>query len=55
MKLIKKLVDWLEDLLWRQVIKDVFENPEFYLDVEDKDGADDCGTCKERADYFKEV
>lgn len=30
MKLIKKLVDWFEDLLWRQAIKDVFENPEYY-------------------------
>lgn len=32
MKLIKKLVDWFEDLLWTQVIKDVFENPEYYFD-----------------------
>ena len=30
MKLIKKLVGWFEDLLWRQAIKDVFENPEYY-------------------------
>ena len=30
MKLIKKLVDWFEDLLWGQVIKDVFETPEYY-------------------------
>lgn len=28
MKLIKKLIDWFEDLLWRQAIKDVFENLE---------------------------
>ena len=28
MKLLKKLVDWFEDLLWTQAIKDVFENPE---------------------------
>ena len=34
MKLIKKLVDWFEDLLWQAVIKDVFENPEDYLDTE---------------------
>jgi len=40
MKLIKKLVDWFEDLLWRQAIKDVFENPEYYFDVADKDGAE---------------
>jgi hypothetical protein len=31
MKLIKKLVDWFEDLLWTQAIEDVFENPEFYF------------------------
>ena len=37
MKLIKKLVDWFEDLLWQSLIKDVLENPEYYLDVEDKD------------------
>ena len=37
MKPIKKLVDWFEDLLWQAIIKDVFENPEYYLDVEDKD------------------
>lgn len=30
MKLIKKLVDWFEDLLWTRVIKDVFENPEYF-------------------------
>lgn len=30
MKLIKKIVDWFEDLLWAQAIKDVFENPEYY-------------------------
>ena len=38
MKLIRKLVDWFEDLLWTRAIKDVFENPEFYLGIEDKDG-----------------
>lgn len=32
MKLIKKLVTWFEDLLWEQVIKDVFENPEHYFE-----------------------
>lgn len=30
MKLLKKLVDWFEDLLWTQAIKDVFENLEYY-------------------------
>lgn len=30
MKLIKKLIDWFEDLLWSRAIKDVFENPEYY-------------------------
>lgn len=30
MKLIKKWVDWFEDLLWRQTIKDVFEPLEYY-------------------------
>lgn len=30
MKLIKKLVDWFEDLLWARAIKDVFENPEYF-------------------------
>lgn len=38
MKLIKKLVNWFEDLLWTQAIKDVFENPEYYLDIEAKGG-----------------
>lgn len=38
MKLIKKLIDWLDDLLWKAAIKDVFENPESYLGVGDKDG-----------------
>lgn len=32
MKVIKKLINWFEDLLWRQAIKDVFENPEYYFD-----------------------
>lgn len=32
MKLIKKLVDWFEDLLWKQAIKDVFGNPEYYIE-----------------------
>lgn len=36
MKLIKKLIDWFEDFLWTQAIKDVFENPEFYYEEEDK-------------------
>lgn len=36
MKLIKKLIDWFEDLLWKSVMKDVF--PEYYFDTEDKDG-----------------
>ena len=26
MKLIKKLVDWFENLLWEQAFKDVLEN-----------------------------
>lgn len=54
MKLLKKLINWFK----------------YYLGVEDTDGADDsslccysgvkcyaddCGTCKERTDYFKEV
>ena len=30
MELIKKLVDWYEDLLWKLAFKDVFENPEYY-------------------------
>lgn len=38
MKLIKKLIDWFEDLLWTQAIKDVFENPEYYFDSTNKDG-----------------
>lgn len=33
MKLIKKLVDWFEELLWARAIKDVFENPEYYFGV----------------------
>ena len=37
MKLIKKLIDWFEDLLWTQAIKDVFENPEYYFDVTRED------------------
>ena len=32
MKLIKKLVDWFENLLWEQAFKDVFEN------FDDEDG-----------------
>ena len=32
MKLIKKLIDWFEDLLWTRAIKDVFENPEYYIE-----------------------
>lgn len=38
MKLIKKLVDWFEDLLWTIAIKDVFENPEYYFYGTYKDG-----------------
>lgn len=38
MTLIKKLVDWFEDWLWTQAIKDVFENPEYYFDDADKVG-----------------
>lgn len=68
MKLIKKLIAWFEDLLWAGAIEDVFYNPEYYLDVEDKDGADDssrccysgvkcyadlCATCKERKDFLR--
>lgn len=36
MKLIKKLVDWFEDLLWSLAIKEVFGNPEYYLEFEDE-------------------
>ena len=35
MKLIKKLVDWFEDLLWTRAIKDVFENLEYYYEEEE--------------------
>lgn len=35
MKLIKRLVDWFEDLLWTRAIKDVFENPEYYFNSVD--------------------
>lgn len=38
MRLIKKLVDWFEDLLWTQAIKDVFENPEYYFNSAYKGG-----------------
>ena len=38
MKLIRKLIDWFEDFLWTQAFKDVFENPEYYLDITYKDG-----------------
>ena len=34
MKLIKKLVDWFEDLLWRQAFKAVFEDPEYFENLE---------------------
>lgn len=37
MKLIKKLVNWFEDLLWTQAIKDVFCP---YVETKDKD--DEC-------------
>lgn len=33
MKLIKKLIDWFEDLLWRKAIKDVFDNFEYYNEL----------------------
>ena len=36
MKLIKKLVDWFEDLLWTRAIKDVFENPEYFKFMEEE-------------------
>lgn len=36
MKLLKKLVDWFEDLLWTQAIKDVFGNLEYYFDDADR-------------------
>ena len=65
MKLIKKLVAWFEDLLWKSAIEDVFENTESYFDDADDSSrccysgikcyADDCANCKERTDYFKEV
>ena len=48
MKLIKKLVDWFEDMLWRQSIKEVFENPEYYLYIEDKDG-------EKMTDFIKKI
>lgn len=38
MKLIKRLVDWFEDLLWTRAIKDVFENPEYYFNSTYKGG-----------------
>ena len=38
MKLIKRLANWFEDLLWTRAIKDVFENPEYYFDSAYKDG-----------------
>lgn len=34
MRLIKKLIDWFEDFLWTQAIKDVFENPEYISSLE---------------------
>lgn len=37
MKLIKKLVDWFENLLWTLAIKDVFENFDYYEDTESED------------------
>lgn len=50
MKLIKKLIDWFEDLLWRQAIKDVLEdvleNPEYYFDNGYKDGDTECQDTK---------
>lgn len=70
MNLIKKLVDWFEDMLRTRAVKDVLENPEYYLAIEDNDSADDsscccysgvqcyaddCAICKERIDFFKEV
>ena len=38
MRWIKKLVDWFESLLWTLAVKDVFENPEYYLGGTYKDG-----------------
>ena len=37
MKLIKKLVEWIENIFWERAFKDVFENPEYYLDGLSKD------------------
>ena len=37
MWLLKKLVNWFEDLLWTQAAKDVSENPEYYCDNAYKD------------------
>jgi len=37
MKLVKKLVDWFEASLWAQAIKDVFENPEYFMFMEEKE------------------
>lgn len=70
MKLIKKLVDWFEALLWAGAIEDVFGDHEYYLDAEDKDGTDDssrccysgvkcygdlCAVCKERKDFLRDA
>lgn len=41
MKLIKKLVDWFENLLWTLAIKDVFENPEYYFGGDSKEVKED--------------
>jgi len=38
MKLIKKLIDWIENKFWERAFKDVFENPEYYFDATYKDG-----------------
>ena len=46
MKLIKKLIDWFENLLWRQAIKDVFESPEYYFNNGYKDGDTECHDTK---------
>ena len=37
MKLIKKLIDWFEDLLWKQAIKDVFNNNKFSEELREND------------------
>lgn len=32
MKLIIKLIEWFDDMLWKRAIKDVFENLDLYIE-----------------------